>query len=449
MTSLSVLILAAGKGVRLKSDLPKVLHPLAGRPLIEYALEAAEAVTESKPVLVIGHGAEAVRAALGERTIYVTQAEQLGTGHAVQQAEPVLKNKSDYVLVTYGDMPLLRAETLQALVEAQTRNPGPLTMLTINSEKLRDFGRIVRDANGNVRMIVEAAQITDEHRHITEFNVGAYCFKANWLWDALPRLPLSPKGEYYLTDVVQFAAAEGGHVATITLQDETEVIGINTRAQLAEAETALRRRVNEKWMDAGVTLIDPATTYIDPTAQLGRDTCVLPNTHIWGRSVVGENCVIGPNTIVRDTVIGNRCCVECSVLESASLADEVTVGPFAHLRPGARLERGVHLGNFGEVKNSTLGPGTLMGHFSYIGDATIGAGVNIGAGTITCNFDGVKKNPTVIEDGAFVGSDTLLVAPVKVGERGRTGAGAVVTKDVPPDSLAVGMPARVIRKLKS
>lgn len=449
MTSLSVLILAAGKGVRLKSDLPKVLHPLAGRPLIEYALEAAKTLTESKPVLVVGHGAEAVRAALGERAIYVTQAEQLGTGHAVQQAEPVLKNKSDYVLVTYGDMPLLRAETLQALVEAQMHNSGPLTLLTVNSEKLRDFGRVVRDANGNVRLIVEAAQMTDEHRHITEFNVGAYCFKADWLWSALPRLPLSPKGEYYLTDVVQLASADGGHIATITLEDETEVIGINTRAQLAEAETALRRRVNEKWMDAGVTLIDPATTYIDPRAQLGRDTCLLPNTHIWGRSVVGENCVIGPNTIVRDTVIGNRCRIECSVLEQASLADEVTVGPFAHLRPGARLERGVHMGNFGEVKNSTLGPGTLMGHFSYIGDATVGAGVNIGAGTITCNFDGVKKNPTVIEDGAFIGSDTLLVAPVKVGERGRTGAGAVVTKDVPPDSLAVGMPARVIRKLKS
>jgi bifunctional UDP-N-acetylglucosamine pyrophosphorylase/glucosamine-1-phosphate N-acetyltransferase len=450
MTSISVLILAAGKGVRLKSDLPKVLHRLAGQPLIEYALEAAEVVTPSKPVLVIGHGAEAVRTALGERVGYVTQAEQLGTGHAVQQAESVLKNKSDLVLVTYGDMPLLRAETLQTLVEAQTQNPGPITMLTINSAKLTDFGRVVREAvSGNVCEVVEAAQATPEQKRLTEFNVGAYCFKSAWLWDALPRLPLSPKGEYYLTDVVHLASADGGHIATITLEDETEVIGINTRAQLAEAEAALRRRINEKWMDAGVTLIDPATTYIDPHAQLGRDTCLLPNTHIWGRSVVGENCVIGPNTIVRDTMIGNRCHVECSVLESAFLADEVTVGPFAHLRPGARLERGVHMGNFGEVKNSTLGPGTLMGHFSYIGDATVGADVNIGAGTITCNFDGVQKNPTVIEDGAFVGSDTLLVAPVTVGERGRTGAGAVVTKDVPPDSLAVGMPARVIRKLKA
>lgn len=450
MTSLSVLILAAGKSVRLNSALPKVLHRLGGRPLIEYALEAAQAVTETKPVLIIGHGAEAVRAAVGERATYVTQAEQLGTGHAVRQAEPLLKDKSDYVLVTYGDMPLLRAETLHALVEAQTHNSGPLTLLTINSEKLSDFGRIVRDAvGGNVRAVVEAAQMTEEHRHITEFNVGAYCFKADWLWSALPRLPLSPKGEYYLTDVVHLAAADGGHIAAITLADETEVIGVNTRAQLAEAEAELRQRVNEKWLAAGVTLVDPATTYIEPTAQLGRDTCLLPNTHISGRSVIGEDCVIGPNAIVRDTVIGNRCRVECSVLESAILADEVDVGPFSHLRPGARLERGVHLGNFGEVKNSTLGPGTLMGHFSYVGDATVGAGVNIGAGTITCNFDGVKKNPTVIEDGAFVGSDSLLVAPVKIGRKARTGAGAVVTKDIPPDSLAVGMPARVIRKLNS
>ncbi len=444
--TLAVMILAAGQGTRLKSALPKVLHRLGGQPMVEYALAAARAVTPEPPALVVGHGADAVRAALGDRVKYVTQAEQRGTGHAVQQAERILKGRSDQVVVIYADMPLLRAETVLALVEAQSRNPGPLTMLTFVSPRASDFGRVVRGADGRVTGIVEAAQATPEQLRLTELNVGAYCFEANWLWEALPRLPLSPKGEYYLTDIVALAAAEGGNVATVTTDDEAETLGINTRAQLAQAEAALRQRLNEQWMAAGVTLIDPATTYIEPTAQLGRDTVVWPNTHIRGRSVVGENCVLGPNTILRDATLGNACRVECSVLEGASLADEVLVGPFAHLRPGARLERGVHMGNFGEVKNATLGPGVKMGHFSYIGDAAIGANVNIGAGTITCNFDGVKKSRTVIGDDAFIGSDTMLVAPVTLGSNARTGAGSVVTKDVPADSLAVGVPARVIRK---
>ena len=447
--NLAVVILAAGQGTRMKSSRPKVLHRLGGQPLVEYALAAAQSLTDQLPVLVIGHGADAVRTALGERVVYVAQAEQLGTGHAVQQAAPLLKGRSDYVVVTYSDMPLIRVESLHALVETQARHLGPLTMLTVIASHPSDFGRVVRDETGKVLAIVEVAQATPEQKRIIELNPGAYCFKADWLWATLPRLPLSPKGEYYLTDLIGLAVAEGGDVATVVSEDEAEAIGINTRAQLAEAEAALRQRVNERWMAEGVTLIDPATTYIEPSAQLGRDTVVMPNTHIQGRSLIGEDCVIGPNTIIRDTTIGDRCQVECSVLEGAFLADEVKMGPFARLRPGARLERGVRMGNFGEVKNSTLGPGTHMGHFSYVGDATIGEHVNIGAGTITCNYDGVKKSRTVIEDHAFIGSDTMLVAPVTVGGRARTGAGAVVTKDVPPDSLAVGMPARVIRRMKA
>jgi bifunctional UDP-N-acetylglucosamine pyrophosphorylase/glucosamine-1-phosphate N-acetyltransferase len=284
---------------------------------------------------------------------------------------------------------------------------------------------------------------------LTEVNVGAYCFNAGWLWAALARLPVSPKGEFYLTDLVTLAVGDGGRVATVTTSDEDEASGVNTRAQLAQAEAALRRRINAGWLEAGVSLLDPATTYIEPGVRLGPDTVIWPNTHLQGRSVVGGACVLGPNTIIRDSIIGDRCRIECSVLEGAILAEEVSVGPFAHLRPGARLERGVHLGNFGEVKNSTLGPGVKMGHFSYIGDAHIGAETNIGAGTITANFDGLRKNPSTIGAGVFLGSDTVLVPPVTVGDGARTGAGAVVTKDVPPDTLAVGMPARVIRKLKS
>ncbi|MGQ0602856.1 MAG: bifunctional UDP-N-acetylglucosamine diphosphorylase/glucosamine-1-phosphate N-acetyltransferase GlmU, partial [Anaerolineales bacterium] len=429
--TLAAVILAAGQGTRFKSTRPKVLHRLGGQPLVRYAIEAARAMTDVPPVLVIGHGAEALRAELGEAVQYTMQSEQLGTGHAVRQAAPLLEGQCSHVLVTYGDMPLLRAETLKALIETQSHNTGPLTMLTIDAPQLSDFGRIVRDADGNVTAIVELAQATPEQKTIVEKNVGAYCFNADWLWAHLPQLPLSPKGEYYLTDIVALAVAEGGHVAVVKTEDEAETLGINTRAQLAQAEAALRARINTHWMAEGVTLIDPAMTYIESLVTVGRDTVIWPNVHLQGNTSVGVGCVIGPNTIMRDTVIGDECHIECSVLEEAWVGDEVEIGPFAHLRKGARLERGAHMGNFGEVKNSTLGPGVKMGHFSYIGDATIGAGSNIGAGTITCNFDGVKKNKTIIGHNVFIGSDTMLVAPVTLGDGARTGAGSVVTKDVP------------------
>jgi bifunctional UDP-N-acetylglucosamine pyrophosphorylase / glucosamine-1-phosphate N-acetyltransferase len=445
---LAVVILAAGQGTRLKSDLPKVLHRLAGRPLIDYALEAASAVASETPVVVVGHGAEAVRTVVGDRGRCVLQAEQLGTAHAVRQAEAELQGRCEAVLVIYGDMPLLRADTLRALAQAQALNPGPLTLATAEAPQLKDFGRIVRDSSGQVRAIVEAAQASPSEWALTEVNVGAYCFNAAWLWAALPQLPLSPRGEYYLTDVVALATRDGGQVAAVALEDAAEALGVNTRAQLAEAETRLRERINAHWMAAGITLVDPATTYIEPTVQIGTDTCIWPNTHLQGRTTVGGACVVGPNTIVRDSAIGQHCHIECSVLEGAQVGDEVSIGPFAHLRRGARLGRGVHMGNFGEVKDSVLGPGTKMGHFSYIGNATIGANVNIGAGTITCNYDGVKKNPTVIEDSVFLGSDTMLVAPVTIGQGAKTGAGAVVIDDIPEQSLAVGVPAKVIRKLE-
>jgi bifunctional UDP-N-acetylglucosamine pyrophosphorylase/glucosamine-1-phosphate N-acetyltransferase len=453
--TLSGVILAAGHGTRLQSARPKVLHPLAGQSLVSYAVEAmaaalalGSAATGRRPVLVVGPESEAVRAVLGDRVSYVVQPEPLGTADAVRQAEGELKGASAAVLVTYADMPLLRSETLRLLAETQAANSGPLTLLSLHSSQRADFGRVVRNSAAEVQAVIEAVQATPEQRRLTEVNVGAYCFNAEWLWAHLPRLAVSPTGEYYLTDLVEQAVLQGGRVASVTIDDEDEVIGVNNRVQLAEAEAALRRRINRRWMLAGVTLVDPATTYIEPSAELGLDTTLLPNTHICGHSVIGAECVLGPNTMVRDTTVGDRCRVECSVLEGAVLAEDVSVGPFAHLRPGARLERGVHMGNFGEVKNSTLGPGVKMGHFSYVGDATLGAEVNIGAGTITCNFDGIKKNQTVIGAGAFIGSDTLLVAPVTLGAGARTGAGAVVTKDVAPDTLAVGMPARAIRKLK-
>lgn len=443
----TAVLLAAGQGTRMKSHLPKVLHPIAGKPMLWHTLRAVELTSTEKPVVIVGHGAEQVTKFVGDSAHCVLQQPQLGTGHAVMQAESLLEGKTDYVIVTYADMPLLRAETFQRLVETQKQNSGPLTLLTVIAEDPRGFGRILRNDDGTVAAIVEEHVATPEQKAIKELNVGAYCFSAEWLWDALRRIELSPKGEYYLTDTVALAVRENLPVQALLHDDLMETIGINTRVHLAEAEAAMRERINRNLMLVGVTMIDPASTYIEAGVTVGRDTVILPNTYIQGTSVIGAGCSIGPNAHIRNSKIGDRCKIFMSVVEGALLEDDVDIGPFARLRKGAHLMNHVHMGNFGEVKDSTLGPGVKMGHFSYIGNAQIGANTNIGAGTITCNYDGEKKHPTEIGEEVFIGSDTMLVAPLKIGKRSRTGAGAVVTRDVPDDTLVVGMPARAIRKL--
>ena len=444
--NLAIVILAAGQGTRIKSDLPKVLHPLAGRPLVIYAVETARALTDARPVLVVGRGADAVRETVGDHAVFVEQAEQLGTGHAVLQARDVLFGQNDLILVTYADIPLLTVETLRRLVERQQENPGPITLLTFTNDDPRGFGRVMRDASGAVVQIVEDAMATPEQLAIPELNAGVYCFDADWLWAHVGRIPLSlPKREYYLTDLIEMAIVEGQRVEAVAAEDAAEALGINTRVHLAQAEQVLRRRINRRWMLAGVTIVDPATTYIEPGVTLGRDTTVWPNTHLRGETTIGQGCHIGPNTIVVDCRIGDGCRVLASVLEQAVMEDGADIGPFGHLRKGAHLCEGAHMGNFGEMKNSTLGPGAKMGHFSYLGDAEVGAGANIGAGTITCNYDGVRKHKTVIEEGAFIGSDTMLVAPVRVGQGAKTGAGSVVTHDVPTGAVVYGVPARMRR----
>ena len=443
----TAILLAAGQGTRMKTDLPKVLHPVCGKPMLAYAYETACSASTGKPVIVVGKDAEPIRNFLGDTASYVSQDPQLGTGHAVRQAEASLRGRTDLVLVTYADMPLLRGGTLAKLVEIQQKNPGPMTILTVCAADPRGFGRVIRNPDGSLRAIVEEAVATPEQLAIKELNAGAYCFSADWLWQALHQIPLSRKGEYYLTETVGLAVNAGLAVQTLVGEDASEIIGINTRVHLAEAEAAMRMRINQVHMLAGVTIIDPGATYIEPDVMIGRDTVIWPNTYLRGKTAIGAGCSIGPNTIAEDTVVGNDCEVLAAVMEKALVEDNVRIGPFAHLRKGAHLCKGVHMGNFGEVKESTLGPGTKMGHFSYIGDATLGPDVNIGAGTITCNFDGVHKNPTEIGEGAFIGSDTMLVAPVKVGAHAKTGAGAVVTKDVDDHTLVVGVPARPIRKL--
>lgn len=447
MTTLATVILAAGQGTRMKSRLAKVLHPLGGRPMVDYVIDAAWQLSGRAPVLVVGRQAEAVREHVGQRAICVEQAEQLGTAHATLMAAEALRGQSDLVLVYYADMPLLQAETLQRLVAAHTASAArpALTMLTITVDDPRGFGRIVRHADGTVAAIVEEAAATPEQRQIRELNVGVYVFDAAWLWEALPRIqPTPPKQEYYLTDVVTLANADGRPVLALEGDDPDELIGINTRVHLAEAEAALRRRINEMHMLNGVTIVDPASTYIEPGVTIGPDTVILPNTHLRGATTIGAGCSIGPNAILRNATVGDGCTVLASVIEDSTLEDGVDMGPFSRIRNGAYLAAGVHMGNFGEVKKSRLGPGVKMGHFSYVGDAEVGAGANIGAGTITCNYDGVQKHRTVIGEGAFIGSDTMLVAPVTIGAGAQTGAGAVVRESVPPGKLAVGVPARVI-----
>jgi bifunctional UDP-N-acetylglucosamine pyrophosphorylase/glucosamine-1-phosphate N-acetyltransferase len=451
-TGLAVAILAAGQGTRMKSSRPKVLHPLMGRPMIDYVVELATDLSASKPVLVVGHGMELVREHLGDAVTYVEQAEQLGTGHAVLQAQPALEGRCRQVLVCYGDVPLLREETARRLIAAHNSPAdadSPVTVLTVEMADPSGYGRILRDGDGRVVGIVEHAAATEEQKQIREINTGLYCFDASWLWGHLPQLPLSVKGEYYVTDLLAIAIAEGCSVRGLLADDPDEVIGINHRVQLAHAAGVIRRRINERLMLSGVTLVDPATTYVEATVEVGPDTVIEPGTHIKGKTRVGSDCCIGPNTLIVDSTIGDSCEIRFSVVEEAVLEDEVDIGPFAHLRRGAHLAHGVHMGNFGEVKNSYLGPGCKMGHFSYLGDATLGANVNVGAGTITCNYDGKKKHPTTIEDGVFIGSDTMLVAPLKVGAGAITGAGSVVTHDVPPDSVVYGVPARVRKKAGS
>lgn len=445
----TAVLLAAGQGTRMKSSLPKVMHPLCGKPMLWHVLEALKEAAAEKPVVVVGHGAGEVTKYLGDSARTVLQEPQLGTGHAAMQAEPVLKGKTDYVIVTYADMPLLRGETFRRLLETQRLNPGPFSLLTVIAEDPRGFGRIVRKTDGTVQAIVEEYVATPEQQQIKELNVGAYCFRADWLWDALHRIEKNPKkGEYYLTDIVEIAARDNLPVQAVVHDDFIETIGINTRVHLSEAEAALRLRINREHMLNGVSMMDPASTYIEAGVKIGRDTTIMPNTYIHGETVIGEGNTIGPNSIIRDSAIGNGCKILASVMEGAVLEDDVDMGPFARLRKGAHLKNHVHMGNFGEVKDSTLHEGVKMGHFSYIGNANIGAHTNIGAGTITANYDGEKKHATVVGEDVFIGSDTMLVAPVKLGDGARTGAGAVVTKNVPEDTLVVGMPARAIRKLE-
>ncbi len=449
MSDLATVVLAAGKGTRMRSRLPKVLHTVCGKAMISHVVDAVRAVHSGPLVVVAPPDSDSWRLYVGDSAEFAEQAEPRGTADALLRAEELLRDRAAHVMVLCGDTPLVLSSTLSRLLEWHRATGAAVTLLTSGKLPPDGLGRIVRDASDRIVDIVEEADASEGQRAITEVNAGVYLFRAEWLWPALRELSPSANGEYYLTNLIRMASGAGLNIESIDSDEALEVLGVNTRVQLAQAEQAMRQRILTMWMLAGVTIVDPATTYIEAEVTLGQDTTVYPNTTLAGRTRVGESCALGPGSMIYDSVIGDGCRILSSMLEGVHLEQSVDVGPFSHLRPGTVIEEEVHIGNYAEVKNSRVGRGTKVGHFSYVGDADVGQDVNIGAGAITCNFDGENKNRTVIGDNAFIGSDTMLVAPIRVGARSSTAAGSVVTRDVPPDSLVMGAPARAVRKNKA
>jgi len=460
---LGAIIMAAGLGKRMRSKVVKVLHPVAGRPMVLFAVELADRLADSGVALVVGHQGERVKAAVKERIQagmhIVDQAEQLGTGHAVMQARAALLRAygrpADRYLILNGDTPLLTEATVRQLARRHEDDRAAVTILTAFLDDPSGYGRVVRRRDGRggeagtqVARIVEDRDAVGPEKSIREVNVGTYIVEGPFLFEALDKLEAkNAQGEYYLTDIVALAVGRGLQVSALPLSDPDEGLGVNTRGQLSAAEQVIRREVCRRWMDAGVTIHDLATTLIDLDVEIGQDTVLHPHVTVEGRTIIGEDCVLRSHTRIRNSHVGDRVTIQdCCVIEESRLEDDTMVGPFAHLRPGAVLRRSAKVGNFVEMKKTELGEGSKANHLTYLGDAKIGKRVNIGAGTITCNYDGERKHETVIEDDVFIGSDTQLVAPVTVGRGALIAAGTTVASDVPPDSLAIARTPQVNRK---
>ncbi|MFN0144892.1 MAG: bifunctional UDP-N-acetylglucosamine diphosphorylase/glucosamine-1-phosphate N-acetyltransferase GlmU [Dehalococcoidia bacterium] len=438
---LAVIVLAAGQGTRMKSALPKVLHPVCGKAMAAHVLDASRELEPGKLIVVVGHEADEVRQRLGAPDVtFVLQAEQLGTAHAVMQCAEAAAG-FDQVMVVNGDSPLITGSTLGRLLAA--RGDARMAFLSCTMEDPARLGRVVR-YGGVVAEVVEADDYRGEPGP-AEINAGQYVFEAEWLWQELPRIPKSAKGEYYFTGLVARAHLAGSPAETAEI-DPDEFLGVDDRVRLAEAERLMRMRVLRQHMLNGVTIADPATTYIDATVRLEQDVTILQNCSLSGATKVASGSTIGPGTSLRDSTVGPRSLVVASAVEDSAIGADVHLGPFAHVRGHSTIGDGCFLGNYAEVNRSTLGRGVKMHHFSYLGDATVGDNANIAAGVITNNYDGVNKHPTVIGEGAFVGCDTMLVAPVTMGARAMTGAGTVLKQDLPPGAVAVGVPARIIRQ---
>lgn len=431
-------ILAAGKGTRMKSKLYKVLHPVLGKPMVEHVVDQLDQIGVSRQIVIVGHGAEAVQDTLGTRVEYAVQEEQLGTGHAVQMAEAELAGKSGATLVVCGDTPLLTAETLEALLAHHEAQQAKVTVLTAIADDATGYGRVVRGEDGNVTKVVEHKDASEAELAINEINTGTYVFDNELLFDALKQVGNNnAQGEYYLPDVISIAKEAGEVVAAHTAPTFDETIGVNDRVALSQAEAIMRKRTNERLMREGVTFMDPASTYISPDVVIGSDTVIYPGTVILGKTTIGSECVIGPNSDIRNSVIEDHAVVRQSVVTDSRIGEAAQVGPFAHLRQQAVLGANTRVGNFVEIKKSTFGDGAKASHLSYIGDASIGERVNLGCGSITVNYDGKNKFETVVEDDAFVGCNVNLIAPVKVGKGAIVAAGSTITNDVPEEALAI------------
>ena len=434
-----------------QSETPFLYHTIAGQPIINFTVNATKEVVGDLPILALVDDVEDISQQSAGSFKRLIHAEQRSDVQTLRQIGELLAEDIETILLVRADMPLLTSASLEQFVSAHLAaadSNTPISLLTVTRDGASGTPIVVRDENGVVNSISNTSRTSNESPPTIEYEAGVYCLAGDWLQNVLPSLPVSSNSNFRLADLVQLAVADNLTVQGLQLSNLEEALRIETRIDLAEADRIIRQRINQGFMLAGVRIIDPNATYIDAQVEIGPDTVIHPNTYLYGSTKVGSKCTIGPNSMVRDTSIGDRCEIAFSVAEQAVLEDDVDIGPFAHLRKGAHLAQGVHMGNYGEVKNSYLVPGTKMGHFSYIGDATIGPEVNIGAGVITANYDGKNKHATEIGAGAFIGSDSMLIAPLKIGAGARTGAGSVVTKDVPPNSLAVGIPARIISKVE-
>ncbi len=448
MSSILSVILAAGQGTRMKSDKIKVLHHVGGKPMVQHVVDSITDFS-SNIVLVIGHQSEDVNDSLDNKELkYVVQNEQLGTGHAVMQAREQIANHNGPVLVLYGDTPLLREDTLKRFVKIHQKEKAACTVLTALIDNPTGYGRIVKDQEGNITKIVEEKDASLEEKSITEINSGVYCFDSKLLLEALDNIHNNNvQGEYYLTDTISYLSALGETVVPMNITDNSEIIGINDRVNLAKAEKVFRNRINIKHMENGVTIIDPDTTYIDSQVIIGQDTIIYPFTYLEGNTIIGEHCVIAPHSRIIDGELGNYVNIKdhCVVMGS-KVGNETNIGPYAYIRPGCNVMEKAKVGDFVELKKAEIGRGSKVPHLSYVGDASIGKETNIGAGTIFANYDGEDKHKTTVGNEVFIGSNTTLIAPLKIYDKAKTGAGSVVTKDIKAGNTVVGVPARVYKK---
>lgn len=444
MNASAAVVLAAGQGVRMRSSLPKVLHPLAGRPMLEHVLSSLAAAGIGQRVVVTGHGGDQVEAALDGRVATARQDSQKGTADAVRVGLAQVSDETRQVVVAMGDAPLVPASLFEELMRAQSADDACIALLSSRPADPTGYGRIVRGADGSVREIVEEQDASAATRGLDEVNAGTYCFDAGWLRATIGDVPVSSSGEHYLTDLVGMAVAAKRRVVVVSAEQPELAMGINDRVGLAEAERVMRGEIAKRHMRNGVTIVDPSSAFIDVDVEIGEDARIEPWTILAGATRIGPGAVIGPQAQIVDSQVGARTVVWASVVESSTVAEDVEIGPYSHIRPGCEIGPRCRIGNFAELKMTRVGAGTQIHHFSYLGDADLGEGVNIGAGAITANFDGTAKHRTTIGDGAFIGVDTMLRAPLKIGPGARTGAGAVVTRDVPAGETVVGMPARRI-----